>query len=116
VQPIEALKATEKYLKVPRSDTFKYFSELYKSAKRCIPVASTVTVNLDQTKPKFFVKAPRGGAFTKNLVVGLFSICCRTFQNPKERGDAERRHPLLGFEKSLTIILVHLKKCQLKSI
>jgi tRNA(fMet)-specific endonuclease VapC len=32
------------------------------------------TANPDQTKPRFFVKAPRSGAFTKNL--GLFSICC----------------------------------------
>jgi len=42
-------------------------------------LAFCLTANPDQTKPKFFVKAPLRGAFTKNLVVGLFSICCSTF-------------------------------------
>jgi len=35
-----------------------------------------LTVDCNQTKPRFFVKAPLRGAFTKNLVVGLFGICC----------------------------------------
>jgi hypothetical protein len=36
LQPIEALKGTENFLKVPLRGTFKKFSGFYKSAKRCI--------------------------------------------------------------------------------
>jgi len=36
----------------------------------------TFTVNPEQTKPKFFIKALLRGAFIKKLVVGLFRICC----------------------------------------
>jgi hypothetical protein len=43
-------------------------------------VGIVITANSDQTKPKFFVKAQQSGAFTKNLVVGLFSICCRPLE------------------------------------
>ncbi len=32
------------------------------------------TADCNQTKPRFFVKAPLR---TKNLVVGLFGICCK---------------------------------------
>ena len=35
IQPIEALKGTEKFLKVPLRGTFKNFSGSYKGAKRC---------------------------------------------------------------------------------
>gem|GEM_PF-3188423 len=35
LQPIEALKGTEKFLKVPLRGTFKNFSGFYSSAKRC---------------------------------------------------------------------------------
>jgi hypothetical protein len=40
--------------------------------------AYILTADCNQTKPRFFVKAPQSGAFTKNLVVGLFGICCNT--------------------------------------
>jgi hypothetical protein len=36
MQPVEALSSPEKFLKVPRSGTFKNFSGFYNSAKRCI--------------------------------------------------------------------------------
>ncbi len=35
IQPIEALRGTEKFLKVPLRGTFKNFSGFYDSAKRC---------------------------------------------------------------------------------
>jgi hypothetical protein len=35
LQPIEALKDPEKFLKVPLRGTFKNFSGFYKSARRC---------------------------------------------------------------------------------
>jgi len=36
IQPIEALKGTEKFLKVPLRGTFRNFSGFYSSAKRYI--------------------------------------------------------------------------------
>jgi hypothetical protein len=39
LQPIEDLSSTEKSLKVPRSGTFKLFSEFHVGAKRCISLA-----------------------------------------------------------------------------
>jgi len=35
------------------------------------------TADWEQTKPRFFVKATRSVAFTKDQVVGLFGICCK---------------------------------------
>jgi len=48
------------------------------SEEVCIAVAKPLTADCEQTKPNFFVKVPRSGAFTKKLVVGLFAICCKT--------------------------------------
>jgi hypothetical protein len=35
IQPVESLNGTDKFLKVPRSGTFKNLSRSYDSAKRC---------------------------------------------------------------------------------
>jgi len=48
LQPIEILKGTEKFLKVPLRGTFKNFSGFYNSAKRCncyITIGKPITDN-----------------------------------------------------------------------
>jgi hypothetical protein len=40
--------------------------------------AILITALCDEIKPRFFVKAPLCGAFTKNIAVLLPVICCKS--------------------------------------
>jgi len=50
LQPIEALRGTDKLSKVVRSTTFESLSEFYNSAKRCIAFASLVNPRAERRR------------------------------------------------------------------